>query len=72
MSLGKRAAAEAFGTFWLVVGGCGSAVLAAGFPEVGIGFLGVALAFGHAVHPEEGADRESLLERAREPRIRML
>ena len=49
MSLGKRAAAEAFGTFWLVFGGCGSAVLAAGFPEVGIGFLGVALAFGLTV-----------------------
>ncbi|EGQ9306447.1 aquaporin Z [Vibrio parahaemolyticus] len=38
--------AEAFGTFWLVLGGCGSAVLAAGFPDVGIGLLGVALAFG--------------------------
>ena len=49
MSLGKRAAAEVFGTFWLVFGGCGSAVLAAGFPEVGIGFLGVALAFGLTV-----------------------
>ena len=49
MSLGKRAVAEAFGTFWLVFGGCGSAVLAAGFPEVGIGFLGVALAFGLTV-----------------------
>ena len=49
MSLGKRAIAEAFGTFWLVFGGCGSAVLAAGFPEVGIGFLGVALAFGLTV-----------------------
>jgi aquaporin Z len=49
MSLGKRAAAEAFGTFWLVFGGCGSAVLAAGFPELGIGFLGVALAFGLTV-----------------------
>jgi aquaporin Z len=46
VSLGKRAAAEAFGTFWLVFGGCGSAVLAAGFPGLGIGFLGVALAFG--------------------------
>ncbi|MDW3144503.1 aquaporin Z, partial [Vibrio sp. 2094] len=41
--------AEAFGTFWLVLGGCGSAVLAAGFPDVGIGLLGVALAFGLAV-----------------------
>jgi len=46
MSLGKRAAAEFFGTFWLVFGGCGAAVLAAGFPGLGIGFLGVALAFG--------------------------
>ncbi|TOK28712.1 aquaporin Z [Vibrio parahaemolyticus] len=41
--------AEAFGTFWLVLGGCGSAVLAAGFPDVGIGLLGVALAFGFTV-----------------------
>ncbi|EPW7002043.1 TPA: aquaporin Z [Vibrio parahaemolyticus] len=41
--------AEAFGTFWLVLGGCGSAVLAAGFPNVGIGLLGVALAFGLTV-----------------------
>jgi aquaporin Z len=46
---GKRLAAEFFGTFWLVLGGCGSAVLSAAFPEVGIGFLGVALAFGLAV-----------------------
>jgi len=46
MSLGKRAAAEFFGTFWLVFGGCGAAVLAAAFPQLGIGFLGVALAFG--------------------------
>lgn len=46
MSLGKRAAAEFFGTFWLVLGGCGSAVLAAAFPQLGIGFAGVALAFG--------------------------
>ncbi|HZO09469.1 MAG TPA: aquaporin Z [Myxococcota bacterium] len=49
MSIGKRAAAEFLGTFWLVFGGCGSAVLAAGFPELGIGFLGVALAFGLTV-----------------------
>ncbi len=49
MSLGKRAGAEFFGTFWLVFGGCGSAVLAAGFPGLGIGFLGVALAFGLTV-----------------------
>ncbi|CAE7459395.1 aqpZ [Symbiodinium pilosum] len=41
--------AESFGTFWLVFGGCGSAVLAAGFPEVGIGLLGVSLAFGLTV-----------------------
>ena len=46
MSLKKRAAAELVGTFWLVFGGCGSAVLAAAFPDLGIGFLGVALAFG--------------------------
>ena len=49
MSLTKRAAAEFLGTFWLVLGGCGSAVLAAAFPHVGIGFLGVALAFGLTV-----------------------
>jgi aquaporin Z len=41
--------AELFGTFWLVLGGCGSAVLAAGFPDVGIGLLGVSLAFGLTV-----------------------
>lgn len=45
----KKYAAELFGTFWLVLGGCGSAVLAAGFPEVGIGLLGVSLAFGLTV-----------------------
>ena len=49
MSLTKKAAAEFIGTFWLVLGGCGSAVLAAGFPELGIGFAGVALAFGLTV-----------------------
>jgi aquaporin Z len=49
MSLGKRALAEFFGTFWLVFGGCGSAVLAAAFPGVGIGLLGVSLAFGLTV-----------------------
>jgi aquaporin Z len=49
MNIGKRAAAEFFGTFWLVFGGCGSAVLAAAFPNLGIGFLGVALAFGLTV-----------------------
>jgi aquaporin Z len=46
MSLAKRCGAEFFGTFWLVFGGCGSAVLAAAFPQFGIGFAGVALAFG--------------------------
>jgi len=53
MTIGKRAAAEFFGTFWLVFGGCGSAVLAAAFPtsepgagHLGIGFLGVSFAFG--------------------------
>ena len=45
----KKMSAEFFGTFWLVFGGCGSAILAAGFPELGIGFAGVALAFGLTV-----------------------
>lgn len=45
----RKLLAEFFGTFWLVFGGCGSAVLAAGVPDVGIGFLGVALAFGLTV-----------------------
>jgi aquaporin Z len=45
----QRLGAEFLGTFWLVFGGCGSAVLAAGFPDVGIGFLGVAIAFGLSV-----------------------
>jgi aquaporin Z len=49
MSIGKRLTAEFFGTFWLVFGGCGSAVLAAAYPELGIGFAGVALAFGLTV-----------------------
>ena len=47
--MGKKFAAEAIGTFWLVFGGCGSAVIAAGFPDVGIGLLGVSLAFGLTV-----------------------
>jgi aquaporin Z len=62
MSMPKRAAAEFFGTFWLTFGGCGSAVLAAAFPALGIGFAGVALAFGltvltmaYAVGPISGA-----------------
>jgi len=49
MPMGKRVAAEFLGTFWLVFGGCGAAVLAAAFPSVGIGFAGVALAFGLTV-----------------------
>lgn len=49
MSLTKRVTAEFIGTFWLVFGGCGSAVLAAAFPDVGIGLLGVSLAFGLTV-----------------------
>jgi aquaporin Z len=49
MPLSKRCIAEFFGTFWLVFGGCGSAVLAAAFPSLGIGFAGVALAFGLTV-----------------------
>lgn len=46
MNMSKRLGAEFFGTFWLVFGGCGSAIFAAAFPELGIGFAGVALAFG--------------------------
>jgi len=49
MNLQKKLTAEFIGTFWLVLGGCGSAVLAAAFPEVGIGLLGVSLAFGLTV-----------------------
>lgn len=45
----KKYVAEFFGTFWLVLGGCGSAVLAAGFPDVGIGLVGVSIAFGLTV-----------------------
>src|SRR5205809_4523837 len=45
----KKLAAEFFGTFWLVLGGCGSAVIAAAFPNVGIGLLGVSFAFGLTV-----------------------
>ncbi len=49
MDMSRRAGAEFFGTFWLTFGGCGAAVLAAGFPGLGIGFLGVAFAFGLTV-----------------------
>lgn len=49
MKITQKLAAEFIGTFWLVLGGCGSAVLAAAFPEVGIGLLGVSLAFGLTV-----------------------
>ncbi len=46
MDMQRRLGAEFFGTFWLTFAGCGSAVLAAGFPSLGIGFLGVSFAFG--------------------------
>ena len=49
VDMSRRVVAEFFGTFWLVFGGCGSAVLAAGFPNLGIGFLGVSFAFGLTV-----------------------
>ena len=49
MELSKRLTAEFIGTLWLVLGGCGSAVLAAAFPSLGIGFVGVSLAFGLTV-----------------------
>jgi aquaporin Z len=49
MDMPRRLGAEFFGTFWLTFAGCGSAVLAAGFPALGIGFLGVGLAFGLTV-----------------------
>jgi aquaporin Z len=49
MNLSRKLGAEFIGTFWLVLGGCGSAVLAAGYPDVGIGWLGVSLAFGLTV-----------------------
>src|SRR3981081_2040464 len=49
MDIGRKIAAEFLGTFWLVLGGCGSAVLAAAFPGVGIGLLGVSFAFGLTV-----------------------
>jgi aquaporin Z len=61
-TIGRKCAAEVIGTFWLVFGGCGSAVLAAAFPGMGIGFVGVSLAFGltvltmaYAVGPISGA-----------------
>ena len=49
MPITKKLSAEFLGTLWLVLGGCGSAVLAAGFPNLGIGFVGVSLAFGLTV-----------------------
>jgi len=51
MSLWRRSIAEMCGTSWLVLGGCGSYVLAATFPQLGIGFVGLALAFGLTVLP---------------------
>ena len=68
MTAARLAAAEFFGTFWLVLGGCGTAVLAAKFPELGVGFLGVALAFGLSVMT--GAlGREAARSRARSIRL---
>jgi len=58
-SMGRKVAAEFFGTFWLVFGGCGAAVLASGVPNVGIGYLGVALAFGLTVLTMAYAGRSS-------------
>ena len=55
MSISTRALAEFFGTFWLVFGGCGSAIFAAAYPQLGIGFAGVALAFGLTVLTMVGA-----------------
>ena len=49
MNMSRKLAAEFIGTFWLVLGGCGAAVLAAGVPHMGIGYAGVALAFGLTV-----------------------
>jgi aquaporin Z len=49
MDMSRRLGAELLGTFWLTFAGCGSAVLAAGFPDLGIGFLGVSFAFGLTV-----------------------
>lgn len=61
-----KATAELIGTFWLVLGGCGSAVLAAAFPQLGIGFVGVALAFGLTVSlfPVVGAALAGFVYRA--------
>ena len=70
MTLTKRAFAEFIGTFWLVFGGCGSAVLGAAFPGLGIGFAGVALAFGLTVLTMAfaiGTDLRTPSESARSP-----
>ena len=58
----RRAAAEFFGTFWLTFGGCGAAVISAGYPQLGIGFFGVAFAFGLTV-PHHGLCRRSYIRR---------
>ena len=58
----SKLTAEFIGTFWLVLGGCGSAVLAAAFPDVGIGLLGVSLAFGLTVVTDEGRELGTLVQ----------
>src|ERR1700704_1630386 len=74
MPIANRLYAEFLGTFWLVLGGCGSAVLAAGFPSLGIGFAGVALAVGLSGLPMGEAPRPGVAGRAlrgpRRPRVR--
>ena len=64
MIMTKEMAAEFIGTFWLVLGGCGSAVLAAAFPDVGIGLVGVSLAFGFTVLTMKIRELIGVLERA--------
>ncbi len=66
MNLGKRVIAEFLGTFWLTFGGCGSAVIAAAYPQLGIGFLGVALAFGLTV-VDNGLCRWTYFRRSLQP-----
>ena len=71
MDMPRRLGAEFFGTFWLTFAGCGSAVLAAGFPSLGIGFLGVSFAFGLTVLTMAyavGAGRSGLVARTAQRR----